>query len=179
MGYTGEMTNTAATPTLTEASHPYLDGQCHVLAVALHRQLGWNLVLVLGEAFFWEDPQDCDNGIPEVIHAYAVDEQGQAWDIRGPREAETIREDCAEHFVMEAGSLDTDWLRSEAELRMYVGEWAEEGEDPIDRPLGTYTQADIDQAWDVAQAVLGDKPGWPKMLPTPASQPRAMRSLRA
>lgn len=141
---------------------PYVSGQCHVLAVALHRHLGWSMVAVISEeSLFWEDPDDPDNGIPEVIHVYAVDSQNQAWDIRGARPAEQIRSDAAEWFVLSEEDLSTDWLRGENELTVYVGTGVDEHGNEFDRPLFTYTDEDVAQAWACAQAVLSQHPSWP------------------
>ena len=152
---------------LEEALELYTQGLCHVLAVALHRKLGWEIVLALNpEADFWEDPDDPDNGIPEVLHAYAVDPQGRAWDIRGHRPQEAIREDTSE--LIGNSEVDTDWLANEGEMAMYVGEWADDGEEPIDRPLIAYTDQDVEEAWAVACALI---PGLPQ--PSPAVLPKS------
>lgn len=151
----------------------YLVGECHVLAVALHRQFGWEIALVLNDdAFFWEDPADPDNGIPEVIHAYAVDPQQMAWDIRGARPAQEMRRDSATQFGMDEGSLSTDWMRSERELDTYVGGGVDEGGNPFDRPLETYTDQDVSRALEDALRLLSGNPVWPK--PPSAPAPRGM-----
>ena len=123
---------------LVELDH-YLNGQCHTLAVALHRHLGWELVSVLNDdAFFWEDPEDPDNGIPEVIHVYAVDPNHQAWDIRGSRPADQVVADAADWFAVSEQSLSTDWMKSELELATYVGERIDDEGNEFDRPLFAY-----------------------------------------
>ena len=136
----------------------YCEGRCHELAVALHRLFGWELLLVTDPNDpYWQDPEDDDNFIPSVVHVYAVDPAGNAWDAFGVRPADHARSDCEERFVIKG--VDTDWLRHEDELQTYVGEWGDP--DIIDRPLFAYTDLDIDRAWADAQRFLAHVPGWP------------------
>lgn len=140
----------------------YCEGGCHELAVALHRNLGWEIVLVIQpDEPYWEDEEDSDNFIASVVHAYAVDPTGNAWDIQGVRPAGKMQEDAKERFVV--WSTDTDWVANETDLATYVGEWGEP--EPIDRPLFAYTDEDIERAWRDAQRALGDLPGWPAPMP--------------
>lgn len=140
----------------------YTTGECHVLAVSLHRRFGWPLLLVLdhGEPY-WADPDDPDNTIPSVCHVYALDPQGRAWDVRGVRPAGNVREDVGDWcHVLDYGE---EILGKEDDLRCYVGYWAEEG-DPIDRPLHDYSQADLDEAWQVACRIFGGHPDFRSAL---------------
>jgi hypothetical protein len=98
----------------------YCEGSCHVLAVALHRQFGWRLCLVLDHSVrHWEDPDDPDNYIPAVVHAYAVDDQDCAWDIQGVRPMADIASEAGEQFNNDA--FDSELLEQEGWLNMYVG----------------------------------------------------------
>lgn len=141
----------------------YSSGECHVLAAAFCRKAGWPILLVLDMAErWWEDPSDPDNFIPSVVHAYALDPDGYAWDIAGRRPTGDVPSDAHARFqVMEYGS---DELRSEGELRAYVGCWGEEGED-IERPLWDYADDDIEAAWEAACRALGHLPGFPAEVP--------------
>src|SRR5690606_2173043 len=123
---------------------------CHVFAVALHRIFGWQIHLVLDQDDrFWEDPADADNWIPSVVHAYALDPEGNAWDVAGSRPSgEILYETCTWANI---GTYDSDCLRSEEELRTYVGFWADDGEEPIDRPLCEYGEADVTDAIETAR----------------------------
>lgn len=150
-------------PALAPHLERYLVGDCHILAVALHRQMGWQMAVVLNEdAWFWEDPRDPDNGIPEVVHVYAIDPQGRAWDIRGARPEDTLVADCADHFLMDASGLSVDWVKGEIDLEPYVGEGVDEDGQGFDRPLAAYTDQDVARALDDARAHLAAHPHWPR-----------------
>lgn len=156
------MTDHVFTPSLATPNEvmQYMEGNCHHLAVALHRHLGWGLDVHLDSSSpYWEDPEDPDNTIATVLHVYAVDPDGNLWDIRGKRHQDTVAEDIEDLFDPE--EHDSDEVRSEDELRTYVGYWSEDVDDdgepcePIDRPLDSYTDKDVEAAWAVAQRVLG------------------------
>lgn len=138
---------------------------CHVFAVALHRRFGWAIHLVLDQSEpFWTDPRDSDNYIPAVIHVYAVDPQGNAWDVSGVRALNTIAEDLAQWTTI--GEHDSDDVIAESGLRSYVGSWSDdddEQDEPIDRPLSDYADADVVEADGVAMRVLSALPGFPRI----------------
>lgn len=135
-------------------------GECHVFAVALHRRFGWPIHLVLdADETYWEDPADADNTIPAVVHAFALDREGNAWDIAGCRPEDLVGADL-EGWV-HVGTRDSDTCTSETALRTWVGCWSEDGDEPVDRPLAEYTEADVAEADDVALRVLADVPGFP------------------
>ena len=161
------LTPSQATP---EECVEYSEGSCHYLALALHQKLGWEMSVQIDQAeHFWEDEADGDNYLPAVLHVYAIDPNGQAWDIHGRRPQDEIREDIEARFSpMEP---DSDDCRSEGELRCYVGEWADAGEDPIERPLHTYTQEDLDRAWQVAVRVFDGMAGFIPAVPVSAPRP--------
>lgn len=139
---------------------PWMEGMCHVLAVALHRAHGWRIHLVLDEGEpYWEDPADADNTIPSVLHAYAVDPDGVAWDALGARPLGEVAEECRLRWPI--ACYGSDELRSEAELRAYVGCWGEEGGEEVDRPLVSYGERAVDEAAAFAQSSLAGLPGYP------------------
>lgn len=135
----------------------YSTGSCHILAVALHRKLGWNFELRLDNGDpYWVDEEDGDNFLGSVIHVYALDQDMRAWDVRGVRPyGEITREIEDAHYPMEQGS---DELRSEQELASYVGCWSQEGEEPIDRPLNDYTEEEVEKAWELAKRIFASIP---------------------
>jgi hypothetical protein len=138
----------------------YRQGACHLFAVALHRRFGWRMHVVLDAAeAFWTDEADADNFIASVVHVYAVDGRGKCWDVAGSRPFALIGDDLASW--VEIGERDSDECRSEAELATYVGCWAEEGEEPIERPLWSYGDAEVEAADAVALRVLAGLPGFP------------------
>lgn len=143
----------------SEEAATYTQGACHVFAVALHRMTGWPIHLVLDQdERFWEDPGDCDNWIPCVVHAYCLDPSGEAWDVLGRRPLEEAGPELEDWVRI--GAVDTDTIESEEALRHYAGCWAEDGEEPIERPLAAYDEKDILVAQEVAARVLGGVPGF-------------------
>lgn len=151
----------------------YSHGECHVLAVAMHRQFGWPIHVVLDAAeLYWEDPDDPDNVIPSVVHCYAVDPDGNAWDIHGVRPESSIRREASMTYAI--GDYDSHLVETEEELATYVGCWVAKADpndddepepDPIDRPLHEYTDDDVEEAWTAAEQYLGHITGWPMAEP--------------
>jgi hypothetical protein len=142
----------------------YMEGDCHLLAVALHRNLGWRMQAQLDQADpFWQDEADPDNFIANVLHVYAMDGKGNAWDVKGVRPQSLIEQEMEDLFSPQDPSSDE--MRSEGELKTYVGCWAEgfDDEDPveeIERPLGQYDDQDIERAWQVAQRIFAGMEGF-------------------
>lgn len=125
-----------------------------MFAIALARRFGWTIHLVLdNDERYWEDPADSDNFIPTVIHAYAIDERGNAWDVLGVRHYSAIRPEIDEWIEIRDYASDDEL--SEQDLAMYVGCWSSEGE-PIDRPLSEYSDADVQEALHVAQRIVDE-----------------------
>jgi len=147
----------------------YTSGECHVLAVAIHRRTGWPMHVVLDQdERWWEDPEDDDNWIPAVAHVYCVDPDGNAWDIEGVRPLSEVPSLASERFGVR--DYDSDEVRSEEGLKPYIGCWGDDGEE-IDRPLCEYGDADVDDAWEAACRALGHLPGFPAASPASASRP--------
>lgn len=139
----------------------FADGSCHELAVALHRMFGWSLHVVLDQdERYWEDPADADNFIPAVIHVYAVDGEEQAWDIAGVRPLASVPSELDSWTNIR--SYDSDRVYDEDGLSTYVGCWGGDDpeSDPIDRPLCSYTEKDIEEATQAAIAALGHLPAF-------------------
>ena len=146
-----------ATP---EEIETYTQGECHILAVALHQHLGWQIEVIRDEnEIWWQDESDDDNYISAVIHVYAVDQQGNAWDIHGVRpEGDISKEVREQHGVSETS---TDTCRNVGELSTYVGNTTlEDTGEEIELPLGAYEKSDIAEAWEIAKRSLGHLPGF-------------------
>jgi hypothetical protein len=126
----------------------YTSGDSHTLAVALHRRFGWRMLVVTDARDpYWRDPVNPEDEIPCVVHVYALDERGDAWDIRGKRHRESVRDDCYEFFnVLDFNEEICD---DEDDLAFYVGVWSDDGT-PIERPLPYYSEQDL----AVAEAVI-------------------------
>lgn len=150
----------------------YMQGSCHELALALHKNLGWPMLVVEhhGEPY-WEDEEDPDNYIPTVLHVYAIDPAGNAWDIKGIRHELEVIKESSEEFGTNPQDLSTEIVNNEGELRFYVGYDEETG---IDKPLTDYNEEDISLAFEIAQEVFETHPAWP-LKAQPALKPKTFK----
>ena len=131
---------------IDEAGPPnYMEGMCHVFALAIHRQLGLPFLLLLNKANGYPDEES-----PGVHHVYVLDGQGSAYDFQGRHDADEVTTQWlhAEDPACRPGVLRLD---DEECLRDYV----ETGRDRWDRSLAFYTEDDITRATKVAQERLG------------------------
>ncbi|HRJ02345.1 MAG TPA: hypothetical protein PKV67_16480 [Hyphomonas sp.] len=136
----------------------YTTGECHVFAVALHRRFGWPMLAVLdyGEPY-WENSEDPEDFIPAVCHVFAIDPDGQAWDVMGIRKREDVREEVESWCSI--SDYVTEHLSIEDELAPYVGEWGEDGEgNLIDQPLHAFTEKDVEEATEKAFRIFAGHP---------------------
>jgi len=123
----------------------YTSGRCHVFAAALHRRTGWPFFLVLDcGADHWGNE---DEPIASVCHVFCVDPDGNAWDIKGTRPINEIREEMEDWLhIQEYGE---EWMESESDLAHYVGTWGDENDnDEVLRPLVDYGEKCIKAADD-------------------------------
>lgn len=136
----------------------YTSGECHVFAVALHRLFGWPMCAVLDNGeLYWEDPEYTDNFIRSAVHVFATDPAGNAWDVMGVRKREDICEEVDTWARVLYPMLED--LFSELDLATYVGEWGEDVYgDPIDRPLDSYTEEDVQEASEKALRIFAGHP---------------------
>lgn len=138
----------------------YTRGECHVFAVALHRMFGWQMLACLdyGDPF-WVDPSDPDNFISSVNHVYAIDSDGNAWDVMGVRKYGDVRAEVESWCSI--SDYVSEELYSELDLAMYVGEWGEDASgDPIDRPLDAFTEACVQEATETALRIFSGNPAF-------------------
>lgn len=132
----------------------YCYGECHVFAVALHRLTGWPIHLVLDDdEKYWVDPDDDDNWIPATVHAFCVDDQDRFWDIKGIRGRNEVYAELTSWVNIGDYRSETIW--DEDGLKTYTGFWADEGE-PIDRPLSSYNDFDIEEATKTLERLFSD-----------------------
>lgn len=131
----------------------YLQGQCHVLALALMRHLGWRMLLVSDEAHsYWENEYDPSDYMPLTVHVYALDDEDQAWDVLGSRPLADVRREVMQRWD-DVEDIGLTVLRTEPELARLCG-LGEGGPEEIDCPLLAYSEADLDAAWNVAQRLF-------------------------
>ena len=149
----------------------YTAGDSHTLAVALHRRFGWRMMVVTDARDpFWKEPGNGDGDIPSVVHVYAVDGNGDAWDIRGKRPVTAARDDCYSYFNVQDFYFDD--CDDEDDLSYYVGVWSDNGE-PVERPLPYYSEQDIADAEAVIVRVFPNVPV--AMIEATLGQPRFPR----
>lgn len=140
------------TGSATEADvERYTTGECHVFALALHELTGWKILAVLDEGErHWENPDDDDNYIPAVCHIFCVDENNIAWDVRGRRPLDDVRNEMEEWLHIQDYSCDI-LTSSDALVELYVDDV---NDIEVDRPLAPYTYSDVVDAKSVAQEIL-------------------------
>lgn len=145
----------------------YSTGECHVFALAMHRRFGWPILVVTNpNEPYWVDPVDDDNSIPSVLHVYALDDAGRAWDIRGWRMFVEVEGEI--HKWLCPSAYDSFTLHSEDELRVYVGAWGETAGEVVERPLFSYSDQDLAEADQDLLATIATDPSFPR-LETPRS----------
>lgn len=109
----------------------YLEGRCHVLAIALQRVLGSGFLLLVDK----DSPYA--SGLPAVHHVYARFGDGLLIDILG-MSSET---DVVAQWEDGGSGMTSVELSEEEELADYAG-------DGLDVPLDAYDEADVDRAMD-------------------------------
>ena len=111
----------------------YTMGCCHLLALAMHRKFGWSLLTVeSGEESYVASYEDNSiDEVPCVLHVYAVDDHGQAWDIVGSRAFADVRKEAAEVFCTAEQNLSIDHEFSE---KSFVSNYV--SDENNDKPLG-------------------------------------------
>lgn len=117
----------------------YMEGLCHVLAVALHRSTGSSFLLLCEQSGDYRHPHTGDP-VPSVHHVYAVRTDGVLVDARGEHDAEDVK---AQWLSLGDGQRRNPFtavpLESEDDLADYVGaEW--------DLPLSCYDDAAVADA---------------------------------
>jgi hypothetical protein len=126
--------NDATSPTPMD----YMEGLCHVLAVAIHRERGTGFLLLVDDADLYP------SGVPAVIHVYARPGDGTLIDAMGIHdEADTV----AQWLDTESGECAVRILEDESELAEYVGPGFE-------HPLSDYADDDVERSSKVMQAAL-------------------------
>lgn len=120
----------------------YLEGECHVMAVALHRHLGTSFLLACENT---KDYVDRKTGrfIPTVHHVYALSDQGKVLDVQGEKDAEDTKSQWISlGDEMSRNPFRTLEVADEEQLSRFVGdEW--------DLPLTAYSDEDVENAWTV------------------------------
>lgn len=119
----------------------YLSGRCHVFAVALHRAYGFAFVVLTDKRERYK------GGIPAVHHIYAVDDKGNAYDCGGVHKTAEI---ISQWLHVDTGSWHRPGvvrIATERGLQKYIS-------DDWNRPLDSYTDADVRAALVVARSKL-------------------------
>lgn len=120
----------------------FLSGSCHLLALAFHQELGWNLACVESheEDYVASYEDGTVEEVPCVLHVYAVDEKNRAWDIMGSRDFKNIRDEMSEIHGVKNSALSINLEFSESSFREnYVSQGKR------DLPLTEVNQEEIDE----------------------------------
>jgi hypothetical protein len=67
----------------------YMDGECHVMAVALHRRTGSGFLLLCEDAGDYRDDETGDP-VPSVHHVYLDLQDGGLADVRGMHDRDNV-----------------------------------------------------------------------------------------
>lgn len=125
----------------------YTRGSCHVLAIAFERLLGNGFVVALGG----DAPREgctSDAGAVTPLHIYALDENGDAWDVHGSRPVKSVLAELAARHP-DAGRISIARVYSVAGLSPYIDSF-----DADDRPLHAFTEADVEEAMGCVERLL-------------------------
>lgn len=98
---------------------------------------------------FWED--DDGEGVPSVLHVYALDADGMAWDALGPRPVDAIEAHLRQLFP-DARAISLDRVTGVSGLMRYVDVAV-----MADRPLHEVAEADVIAAMSLAERLLGSR----------------------
>lgn len=120
----------------------YMNGECHVFATALHRELGFSYLILVDESELYGD------FIPAINHVYAVDGEGNAYDATGRHDVEEVIEGWFDNNVRYQPNIDE--IDSEYDLQKYIEKTA----DGFQKPLSRYDDNDVSIALDLARDVL-------------------------
>lgn len=113
----------------------YMEGECHVMAVAIHRRTGSPFLLMCEDTGDYRDGET-GNPVPSVHHVYCDLQDGRLADIRGTHDRdevvaqwEAMSDEVGENFrIIEIGT--------EHELSAYVDDgWC--------LPLVAYSEDDV------------------------------------
>lgn len=133
----------------------YTNGECHVFAAALHRKTGWPFLMVLDA---YGSPWGNDEQfLPNVVHVFCLDPNGNAWDIKGARPYSDVYQEMIDWIPV--NEYEDEHIPSESELSKYI----QFEDDGSERPLASYGEKCIGRAQEVMEQAfrnldLGQKP---------------------
>jgi hypothetical protein len=113
----------------------YMDGECHVIAVALHRRTGSAFLLLCEDAGDYRNDETGDP-VPSVHHVYGDLQDGTLADIRGIHDRDDVVAQWEAMNDEAGGTFRVVELDTEEELAAYVC-------DGWDLPLTTYSEDDV------------------------------------
>lgn len=120
-----------------------MEGSCHFLAVALHREFGYKIVLLADQS-----EKSMYGDLPAIHHAISVDKEGFAIDAIGRHPLEDITHQWAEENGNHENSKSIIiTLETEEDILKYAGSgW--------NKPLTEYSDSDILDALNYARTHL-------------------------
>jgi hypothetical protein len=124
----------------------YMNGDCHVFAVALARVTGFSFLILLDES------EEYPSGVFSVNHVYALDTTGIAYDFHGSHSEAEIVEQWM-HPEISLSRPGVIRVTTERDLWEYV----EMTKDGWDKPLSNYGDDDVRKALLIAADRLGSE----------------------
>ena len=127
-----------------EIFQKYTEGNCHILALALHRLYGWDLALVMDASEdILLDTGELSN---TIIHVYAIDRENNLYDIRGKLESDdAIINTIDLDLILHTDDLIVEYCESEDLLQDFVSDSG---------PLISYTDEDLEEAMEIAKNLV-------------------------
>lgn len=127
------------------SNNRYLEGDCHVMAVALHRNINTSFLLLCERSNDYRNPET-KTPVPAVHHVYAARKDGAILDIRGEYDAANVK---SQWLSLGDGRRTNPFyvieVADEKALRHFV-------DDGWELPLTSYSEEDVNSAWEVFQS---------------------------
>lgn len=120
-------------------THQYLEGECHVMAIAIQRMFGGRFVLLCEDVGDYSDPMSGDP-VPTVHHVYVEFSDGRIADIMGVKDGENA---LGQWEAMNDDEPEALFSVIRIDDEEDLSEFVDDGED---LPLVAYTELDVDEA---------------------------------
>lgn len=116
----------------------YMEGECHVMAVALHRRTGSSFLLLCENTSDYRNDETGDT-VPSVHHVYADMQDGSLADVRGVHDRGDVVAQWKAMNDEAGGGFHIVELDTEEELDEFI-------DDGWSLPLTAYSETDVASA---------------------------------